>query len=546
MADPIQPAEPPTGAAASPTDTPGTPREYRGAFQLPPKLLESAAKRIALLSVFVAILVVVVHVFQQWAQPQLQAVYRDPINQLIAVLTVLSAGGLFALGHYRVVTSSMLLTLAMAFEVLVAFSISMMETTLPIDANRPMLGMSSLGPWVFALGVLIPNRPLFTLITALTAATMWPVAYAINAQRFHFAPAPWGPVLAWPVINYLLAGLGALISRWTFGTAIAAQAARDLGSYRLVAPIGRGGMGEVWRATHQMLARQAAIKLVKRDLTAGSSRQAELSVRRFRREANVIASLQSPHTVYLYDFGVSQEGHFYYVMELLDGISLQELIETFGPQPAARVAAILRQALESLEEAHATGLVHRDLKPSNIMLCKVALEHDVVKVLDFGLAKFVDRVDRSQLTIEGVAAGTPGYMAPEIALGDTAVDARADLYAIGCVAYFLLTGSLVFPDPSPITMALKHVQAPPDPPSTRTELPIPPAFEQLVLQCLAKKPDARPAGAREIIDLLDACHLEPWTRAHAAEWWNTHLPATSTLRSFAQSATFTPPAVQKM
>ena len=179
-------------------------------------------------------------------------------------------------------------------------------------------------------------------------------------------------------------------------------------------------MGEVWRASHQMLARPAAIKLVK-PAGASSARQADVFIKRFRREANMIAGLQSPHTVYLYDFGTAQDGRFYYVMELLDGISLQTLVTTFGPQPASRVIFILRQICSSLDEAHEQGLVHRDLKPSNVMLCTVAKRHDFVKVLDFGLAKSVapaERVDVSQLTVEGVAAGTPGYIAPEVALGD--------------------------------------------------------------------------------------------------------------------------------
>ena len=228
-------------------------------------------------------------------------------------------------------------------------------------------------------------------------------------------------------------------------------------------------------------------------------------IKRFRREANMIAGLQSPHTVYLYDFGTAQDGRFYYVMELLDGISLQTLVTTFGPQPASRVVFILRQICSSLDEAHEQGLVHRDLKPSNVMLCKVAKRHDFVKVLDFGLAKSVARVERadvSQLTVEGVAAGTPGYIAPEVALGDADVDARADLYALGCVAYVLLTGTLVFPDPNPLSMTLKHVQAAPDPPSLRTELPIPPDLERIILQCLEKNPADRPSSARELDEML--------------------------------------------
>jgi serine/threonine-protein kinase len=293
-----------------------------------------------------------------------------------------------------------------------------------------------------------------------------------------------------------------------------------------------------------MLARTAAIKLIKPQ--AASGRKADLAARRFQREANAIAGLQSPHTVYLYDFGVSQDGRFYYVMELLDGISLQTLVATYGPQPAERVVPILSQVCRSLEEAHRRGVVHRDLKPSNVMLCQVGLIHDFVKVLDFGLAKFVDDTDVSQLTMDGTAAGTPGYIAPEVAMGEGAIDGRADIYALGCVAYFLLTGALVFEDPNPMSMALKHVQAPPVPPSQRTELPIPDALERIVLHCLAKRPEDRPTSAAAVCGMLAACSEGRWSDVDAEAWWNSHLPPTSSLRSFARVPSHTPPVVRKI
>jgi serine/threonine-protein kinase len=286
-----------------------------------------------------------------------------------------------------------------------------------------------------------------------------------------------------------------------------------------------------------MLARQAAIKLVRPMTKAATSRQMDVWVKRFRREANVIAGLQSPHTIYLYDFGVSRDGQFYYVMELLDGISLQTLISSFGPQPASRVRSILLQICGSLEEAHQQSLVHRDLKPSNVMLCKVALTHDFVKVLDFGLAKCAACEDATQITMEGVTAGTPGYIAPEVALGETLIDGRADLYALGCVAYFLLTGTMVFADTNPMTVALKHVQATPEPPSTRTELPIPRDLEDLVMKCLEKNPADRPASAREIAQVLESLDLPPWTEDDAALWWERNLPVSSTLRTLPATIT---------
>jgi len=527
--------------------TPGTGGSARGlTTRLSPKMREEAAKRLAGLTLLMAAVVVLVLVFQQLAQPQLASVFRDPVIRLTTLGVVLLALGVFALQRFKIATASAVLVLGMVFEVAVAFCISIVETAVPFVPNEPVLGISSLGPWIVLVGVIIPNRPVWTLVTALVAATTWPVAFAINTARHGFAIPPWGQLLVWPTVNYLMAILAYGIGRRTYGTARQIQMAMELGSYRLESLLGQGGMGEVWKATHQLLARPAAIKLVKPEMVSGvSARQADLFVKRFRREANVIAALQSPHTVHLFDFGFSKDGQLYYVMELLDGVSLQSLVGTFGPQPAARVVAFLRQICASLEEAHQQGLVHRDLKPSNVMTCKVALSYDFIKVLDFGLAKSVVNEEESQLTIQGVATGTPGYIAPEVALGDRAVDRRADLYALGCVAYFMLTGTLVFPDENPVSMALKHVQARPDPPSQRTELRIPADLERIVLHCLEKDPAARPATARDLDGMLGRCDVPAWTEDHAAEWWERHLPPTSSLRLFAQAGTRTPADVQK-
>lgn len=516
--------------------------------RLPPKLVDDAAKRIAWLAMVVVFMFPLVQLFQYISQPQLAGVLGTPVNRLASLAVVLMAVAIAALQRYKLALPSTILAVGMLFEVAVAFCIALIETTMPFSPNQPVLGISSIGPWIVATGVFIPNRPAWTLLTALAAASTWPLAYAINSTRLSFPPVPFGQLMVWPFFNYLFGILAYLIGRRTYGMTIAAQTAVELGSYRLVAPIGEGGMGEVWRASHQMLARAAAIKLIRLQAVANSARQADLSAKRFQREANVIAGLQSPHTVYLYDFGISREGRFYYVMELLDGISLQTLVSTFGPQPASRVLPILIQICDSLEEAHRQGLVHRDLKPSNAMLCKVGLSYDFIKVLDFGLAKTVagDDAVRTQLTMEGVATGTPGYISPEVAMGEAAIDGRADLYALGCVAYFLLTGTLVFTDPNPMTMALKHVQAEPDPPSQRTELPIPADVERIVMHCLAKSPADRPASAADVAERLAACTVSKWTSTDAERWWLHHLPASSSLRSFAQVALHTPPAVQKI
>jgi serine/threonine-protein kinase len=303
---------------------------------------------------------------------------------------------------------------------------------------------------------------------------------------------------------------------------------REMGSYRLGELLGRGGMGEVYKATHRMLARPAAIKLVQPEVLATRDRaSAQIAVARFRREAEAAAKLRSPHTVELYDFGVTEDGGaLYLVMEFLEGMDLESLVRREGPLPQKRVIHILRQVCESLEEAHASGLVHRDIKPANIHVGRVGLRHDFVKVLDFGLVKSVTGTvtEDSMATAAGLTPGTPAYMAPEMALGEN-VDGRADLYALGCVAYYLLTGQLVFDATGGFQMIAKHIHETPVPPSQRTELDIAPALDRLVLACLAKRPEDRPESATEVARLLDEIEIEPWSEEEATQWWRTRQPA---------------------
>jgi tRNA A-37 threonylcarbamoyl transferase component Bud32 len=473
----------------------------------------------------------------------LASAYRDGLAQALAFVVVAGAVALTVLSLRQQTHQSRaaLETGWLALAVVVALWLSSVEMgAFTLDGGAPG-GLSAVGPWVVVICLSMRAPINRTLATSLGAASMWPVAFGVAVARGTVLPAPWAAVLVPAIANYGLALLTCLIRRASSGPASVAPASTsadgDLGSYKLLTQIGAGGMGEVWRATHQMLARQAAIKMVRPRNTHMTPAQREQWVRRFHREANTIAGLQSPNTIYLYDFGVARDGQFYYVMELLDGISLDVLVKQFGPQPAPRVRHILRQVCESLEEAHQRNLVHRDLKPSNIMLCKLALSHDFVKVLDFGLAKCAACEDVAQITLENVAAGTPGYIAPEVALGETAVDGRADLYALGCVAYYLLTGEMVFSEANAMSMVVNHVQTAPARPSSRTELPIPADLEAIVMHCLEKSPAARPQSARQVAAMLEQCTFEPWSDAEAAAWWERHLPESSTLRSGASSST---------
>jgi DNA-binding NtrC family response regulator len=289
-----------------------------------------------------------------------------------------------------------------------------------------------------------------------------------------------------------------------------------LGLYRLMEKLGEGGMGEVWRARHQLLARPCAVKLIKPELLGESNREA--ATERFRLEARTISRLSSPNTVRLYDFGVSETGSFYFVMELLTGMDLASLVQRFGPLPPERVVYVLRQASRSLGEAHAIGVLHRDIKPQNLHLCRLGLDFDVVKVLDFGLVKSL-REDTTQLTVAGALTGTPAYMPPERVLGAPA-DERSDLYSLGCVAYWMLTGRPVFTG-EPMAVMIHHA---PSPPSPVDGTPIPSRLEQIVMSCLEKMPENRPASAVELWrELGEVTVTTPWTLERAESWWREHL-----------------------
>jgi serine/threonine-protein kinase len=307
-----------------------------------------------------------------------------------------------------------------------------------------------------------------------------------------------------------------------------------MGSYQLVERLGRGGMGEVWRARHHLLARSAAIKLVRPELLGVESAAATRSMLwRFEREAQATAALSSPHTIRLFDFGVTADRTFYYVMELLDGRDLQSMVRETGPLPAARVLFLMTQVCHSLAEAHAQGLVHRDITPSNIYACLMGLDYDFVKVLDFGLVTRSDRSEREGgwLTGDHTTTGTPAFMAPEIILGGT-VDARADVYSVGCVAYYLLTGHLVFDGDTAMELFVQHVQTAVPPVSERSELPIPRDLEALVLSCLAKDPAERPQNGLDLLNRFQQCRfVDPWDNSAARAWWQLHYDGNQTRES---------------
>jgi serine/threonine protein kinase len=316
--------------------------------------------------------------------------------------------------------------------------------------------------------------------------------------------------------------------------------ARELGSYRLMERLGKGGMGEVWRAEHQLLAREAAIKLISPNLLGDDSDDLK---QRFKLEAEALASLRSRHTIELFDYGVAADGTFFFVMELLDGVDLETLVVRHGKQPAARVVPLLIQACASLAEAHDRGMIHRDVKPANLFVCRAADEVDVVKVLDFGLVRAAQQgaepiaatsltphaeppqaESSPRITQMGSAMGTPGFMAPEQAMA-MELDGRADVYALGGVAFWLLSGQLVFEDSEVTALLIATISQPADlshlPPS------VPLALRDIVQRCLAKDPADRPASARDLAEQLRAIDFSrdtSWSPGQAQAFWREHLP----------------------
>ena len=302
------------------------------------------------------------------------------------------------------------------------------------------------------------------------------------------------------------------------------QEGLPLGSYRLLEKLGEGGMGEVWRAKHQVLARPAAIKLI-------TSRRGDEAVNdvyeRFEREAKAIAQLNSPHTVSIYDYGVHDDGRFYYVMELLYGVDFYKLIYQFGALPPERVVWLLSQACISLAEAHHAGLVHRDIKPENLFLCRLGVQYDRVKLLDFGLVLRQQSKEESRLTGAGQALGTPSFMPPEVVVGERVITHKADIYSLGCVAFWLLTRRYVFSNENHMATLVDHLRKDPPKPSAHAPKGVPTDLEAIIMQCLNKAPEDRPS-AKELLALLRSCSVwGKWGDRRAEAWWQHAMPELS-------------------
>ena len=465
------------------------------------------------------------------------------------------------------------ISVAGAVALLVTIAVLRM-TREPVDLRRLTIALSVMEVTVCFVGAFV-ERVQFDFGTVhmlvsvnLVVYLLFPVLFPLPPRQRYLTTAM--AMLALPLGNLAGVPLSAPVTSWGFWafsflpTWILAlsglwlwrevwrldkqlRRARRMGSYELTELLGQGGMGEVWQARHRLLARPAAIKLIRRD------RLEEVGVeivQRLELEARAISQLRSPHTLELYDYGRTPDGTFYLVMELLEGVDLDALVRSHGPLPFGRVVHILRQACASLAEAHRAGLLHRDIKPANIFLCAMGGEVDFVKVLDFGMVKPlylagtpegaarpvsqpgaaastdegtgpVDQLAPAStpLTQHGTVHGTPGYMAPENVLGRTLVE-RADIYALGCVAFFLLTARPVFTAPTAEELMRIHVAEEPPAPSDSGAEGVPPEGDELVLACLSREPEERPPSADALAARLEQLALSfPWTRQDAQRWW---------------------------
>lgn len=454
------------------------------------------------------------------------AVIEADMNAAVALTAVLLGVTMFGISRWSHWPPCRILSAGLVFQVLASFLIAFIETCFPYSPDDLIRGHSAVAIWIVYFALLIPVNWRQTILASLFSASTLPLALALNIL---IGAVP-GPTLGqWVLINLapmLMVLTTAPLSRYLFSLGAQVSKAREAGSYEFIERLGMGGMGEVWRARHRMLAREAAVKLIRpRTFGFHETNEIEAAKRRFEREAKATAALQSPHTVTLYDYGTTEEGVLYYAMELVKGMDLEDLVRKHGPQRSERVVSILMQVCDSLAEAHAHGLTHRDIKPRNILIGRLGLEFDFVKVVDFGLVKALRDHGQTQLTQDGTTTGTPAYMAPEVALGAGEVDERADLYALGCVGYWLLTGHNVFEGKTTMAVALDHIQTKPAPPSERVETPIPRRLEGLILACLAKKPEDRPQSALELkARLLESIEGEDWNGQSAESWWRIHAP----------------------
>jgi serine/threonine-protein kinase len=486
--------------------------------ELPADLLEEGARRLARIALVAAVVLGAYLGATLGLVPRTELPGNAAGLLVAAIVMSLLVFGLSGLRRLRPQTRN---DAGFLYLVLLCLLLGLLRHSQAWPATESLREVSPVAIPILVFGALIPAPPRKILLVSLGAAAMDPLS--LYVMRTTIGVPPVNQTLFLLGSPFLAALVAYAVSRVVHRLSEGYVHAREIGSYHLTERLGVGGMAEVWRADHQLLARPAALKLIRPQVLAEHGpRDGERLLRLFAREARTTASLNSPHTIQIYDFGITREGAFYYVMELLEGVDLQTLVQRFGPQSAERVAYLLCQACHSLGEAHERNFVHRDVKPANIFACHYAGDHDFVKVLDFGLV--LDRVPtRDEIDDEQRFVGTPAVMAPEMVRFQAPVDARTDLYALGCVGYWLLTGQRVFEAATRNDMLVMHAHQTPDPPSKRLGEHLHDGLEAVVMTCLEKNPNRRPQTARELGESLRGLHFEyPWTEERARLWWEAH------------------------
>ena len=511
-------------------------RSSRTASDVSREALAFYQRRVALFGLVGAALssaFVLFNLTQTWGSPQPYAhegafALHVAGAAITAAMWLLCRGGRRSLGFVKTVETVGFCGSCLAYEA--------MAWSIPPGARPDLIVVFVLSLVVFARAVYVPSSPLRTLALGLVVGlplpfgayfhflTIEPAQFAVVARMFRISSVEqlaWeaGTGLTFSWLMSVLLATGA--SRVVYGLRREAREARRLGQYTLEEKLGEGGMGVVYRARHAMLRRPTAVKLLPPD------RAGEAGLARFEREVQLTAGLTHPNTVTIFDYGRSSDGVFYYAMELLDGASLDSVVGVAGPLPPERVTHVLYWVASALSEAHQVGLVHRDIKPGNIMLCRQGGVEDVPKVVDFGLVKNLDRGTNVSLTQGDVIAGTPQYLSPEAITAPDTMDGRSDLYSLGAVGYFALTGTHVFGGKTTVAICASHIHEAPELPSLRMGRGVPADLESVLIDCLAKQPAARPGTAAELCRRLQACaSFGQWTPEKASAWWREHGPAT--------------------
>jgi hypothetical protein len=494
-------------------------------YGLPLKVMRQAVRRLGTVALFYSGAYTLIHGLSLVVNPGFEGRWASQVSFALALV---SSGAMFAVSRRSFRNPQPALDWGLVYMVVGALAIVFDDFFI---SGPPVLGYAEItwvGVWIVGFPLLVPSHPTKTLIAAGAAATMTPLSFLVAHATGYSSLPSWHTAVFIFLPNYVCAALAVLGSRVVYSLGTDVTRAQLMGSYHLERLLGRGGMGEVWRARHAMLAFPAAIKLIRPDFLRSAGEEGESLRERFTREARATAALHSPHSIRLFDFGMTEEGTFFYVMELLRGLDLKTLVERHGPVPPERAAFILSQVCHSLADAHAQGLIHRDVKPANIYLCRMGRDDDYVKVLDFGLvsSRSPGEDDLELTSPDRPTPGTPSFMSPEMILRHREVDGRADLYAVGCVAYWLVSGAHVFTGTNVMQILHHHLNTPPLPLSRVAEWDVPPRFDALILSCLEKSPGDRPPSAEALAVALDACEFtNPWTKERATAWWERVSPA---------------------